>query len=347
MTMLGQPIEFALPPQLIANAPAERSGRGRDDIRLMVTRAASGTTTHTVFAQLDRWLNPGDVIVVNNSATLPASVPAQTDAGDALRAHFADAAGDGLVTVEIRTITEGGGTAPGPDLEPQVLKLPGGVDLHLLARSPRSPRLWVAAVCGTKDVVKYLRRRGDPIRYVPGRAWPIADYQTIFGTEPGSAEMPSAGRPFTHEMVTRLVSKGVAVVPITLHAGVSSYEDGESPGEERFSVPAASVAAMNGLRQAGGRVIAVGTTVVRALETVADEDGRVHPGEGTTDHVVDALVGVHAVDGMLTGWHEPRSSHLRMLEAFLDGDRLQDVYDDAIEAGYLWHEFGDELLILP
>jgi S-adenosylmethionine:tRNA ribosyltransferase-isomerase len=313
----------------------------------MVTRAASGTSTHTTFDDLDRWLDPGDVIVVNNSATLPASVPARSEAGDTFRAHFADTAGDGLVTVEVRAMTEGGGTAPGPDLKPQMLKLPGGVDLHLLAKSPGSPRLWVAAVCGTKDLVKYLRRRGDPIRYVPGRAWPITDYQTIFGTEPGSAEMPSAGRPFSHEMVTKLVSKGVAVVPITLHAGVSSYEEGESPGAERFAVTAASAAAINGLRQAGGLVIAVGTTVVRALETVADADGTIHPREGVTDHVVDAQVGVHAVDGMLTGWHEPRSSHLRMLEAFLARDRLQHVYDEAIEAGYLWHEFGDELLILP
>lgn len=347
MTLLDRPIEFVLPANLVATAPAERRGSGRDDIRLMVTRAASRASTHTVFDHLDRWLNPGDVIVVNNSATLPASVPARTKAGDSFRAHFANTGGDGLVTIEVRAITEGGGTAPGPDLQPQALKLPGGVDLHLLAKSPRSPRLWVAAICGTKDLVKYLRRRGDPIRYVPGKAWPIDDYQTIFSTEPGSAEMPSAGRPFTHEMVTRLVSKGVAVVPITLHAGVSSYEEGESPGEERFSVSAASAAAINGLRQSGGVVIAVGTTVVRALETVADRDGTVHPGEGTTDHVVDAVVGVHAVDGMLTGWHEPRSSHLRMLEAFLDRDRLQEVYDAAIETGYLWHEFGDELLILP
>jgi S-adenosylmethionine:tRNA ribosyltransferase-isomerase len=139
----------------------------------------------------------------------------------------------------------------------------------------------------------------------------------------------------------------VAVVPITLHAGVSSYEEGESPGPERFAVTAASAATINGLRQAGGMAIAVGTTVVRALETVADANGTIHSGEGNTDHVVDAQVGVHAVDGMLTGWHEPRSSHLRMLEAFLASDRLQDVYDEAIEAGYLWHEFGDELLILP
>jgi S-adenosylmethionine:tRNA ribosyltransferase-isomerase len=347
MTLLDRPIEFTLPPHLIAGAPAERRGRGRDDIRLMVTRASSETSTHTVFDQLDRWLNPGDVIVVNNSATLPASVPVRTRTGDILRAHFADPAGEGLVTVEVRSITEGGGTSPGPDMEPQPLKLPGGIDLHLLARSPDSPRLWVAAVCGTKDMIKYLRRRGGPIRYVPGKTWPIGDYQTIFGTEPGSAEMPSAGRPFTHEMVTRMVSKGVAVVPITLHAGVSSYEEGESPVAERFSVSAATAAAINGLRHAGGSVIAVGTTVVRALETVANADGTVHAGQGTTNHLVDAQVGVRAVDGMLTGWHEPRSSHLRMLEAFLARDRLQAVYDEAIDAGYLWHEFGDELLIIP
>ena len=152
--------------------------------------------------------------------------------------------------------------------------------------------------------------------------------------------MPSAGRPFTPELVVRLASLGVVVLPVLLHTGVSSFEDHEVPGDERFRVPATTARVANTLREAGGRVVAVGTTVVRALETVAEPDGTLHPGEGLTDLLVTPERGVHAVDGLLTGWHESRSSHLKLLEAVAGRELLQRCYDEALQSGYLWHEFG-------
>jgi S-adenosylmethionine:tRNA ribosyltransferase-isomerase len=192
-----------------------------------------------------------------------------------------------------------------------------------------------------------MARHGRAIRYTPGPRYPIETYQTVFASVPGSAEMPSAGRPFTRALVTSAIAGGVIVVPITLHAGVSSFEDHEGPGEERYRVPASTAAAINALRSSGGRVVAVGTTVVRALETVADEAGNVHPGEGTTDLVVGPERGLRATDALITGWHEPRSSHLRLLEALAGHEFLGQVYDEAIEHGYLWHEFGDSALFMP
>jgi S-adenosylmethionine:tRNA ribosyltransferase-isomerase len=198
---------------------------------------------------------------------------------------------------------------------------------------------------GAGDPSSYLVAHGQPIRYTPGRRWPMSDYQTLFAAEPGSAEMPSAGRPFTTRLVTRLVTAGVAVLPIVLHAGVSSYEEGEAPGAERFRVPEPTARLANAARAGGGRLVAVGTTVVRALESVVDAAGTLHPDEGVTDLVITPERGVRAVDALVTGWHEPRSSHLRMLEAIAGRALLERSYAEAVDHGYLWHEFGDSLLV--
>jgi S-adenosylmethionine:tRNA ribosyltransferase-isomerase len=195
---------------------------------------------------------------------------------------------------------------------------------------------------------RYLEAYGQPIRYAhTAGAWPIEAYQTVFSRVPGSVEMPSASRPFTDRIVARLVAAGVTVVPIVLHTGVSSQEAGEPPYAERYRVPAATADVVNAARAAGGRVVAAGTTVVRALETTADAAGRAHPGEGWTELVVSPERGVRVVDGLLTGWHEPESSHLALLEAVAGRPLLAASYRAAVEAGYRWHEFGDSHLILP
>lgn len=344
---LKSPLDFTLPDSSVATKPPEMRGAGRDDIRLMVTRRACGSLEHDVFDHLDRFLEPGDVVVVNTSATMPAAVEAATADDTRLKVHFAGPASGGLWTIEVRDIAEDGGTTPGPDLSPQTLYLPDDVTVDLLARDPRTPRLWVSAMKGCEDLDSFLADHGEPIRYVPGPRMSLDSYQTVFAVTPGSAEMPGAGRPFTTSMVTRLISRGVAVVPILLHSGVSSYEEGETPGEERYEVAATTAAVVNSLAGLGGRVIAVGTTVVRALETVADPTGVVHPGAGTTELVIGPDRGPRVIDGLLTGWHEPRSSHLMLLEAFLGRDALEAIYREAVDSGYLWHEFGDELLILP
>ena len=332
----GAPVDFELPPALEAHEPPEARGTARDGVRLL---AGQGTTvTHHRFTDLPGLLRAGDLLVVNTSGTLPASVPV---AGTPLRVHFSTRLADDRWLVEIR----------GPDLGPHpgrpgTLRLPGGGTVTLEEPYTRG-RLWSASVRTGVPVVEFLHRYGQPIRYpYVRRRWPIEAYQTVFATEPGSAEMPSAARPFTDRVVTRLVAAGVQVAPLVLHTGVASPEAHERPYPEWFRVPPSTARLVNDTRAAGGRVVAVGTTAVRALETVAGPDGRVDPGEGWTDLVVTPQRGVRAVDGLLTGLHEPKASHLDLLAAVVDRDLLARCYTEAIGHAYLWHEFGDVNLLL-
>ena len=221
----------------------------------------------------------------------------------------------------------------------------------MLSCSRASRRVTASAVARLtvgRPLASYLRRHGRPIRYAyMPHAWPIDAYQTVFALVPGSAEMPSAGRPFSAELVVELVARGVHLAPVTLHAGVSSLEHGEPPYPERYRVPAATARLVNAVHAWGGRVIAVGTTVVRALETVAAPDGTVGPGEGRTSLIVTRERGLRAVDGLLTGWHEPASSHMELLATAAGVELLERSYQAARVHGYRWHEFGDAHLILP
>ncbi len=226
--------------------------------------------------------------------------------------------------------------------------LDGGGRLTLLERFGDSRRLWIASPHLRGTVLDHLALYGEPIRYrhAPD-PWPLSAYQQIFGIEPGSAEMPSASRPFTPHLVVDLVRHGVTLAPILLHTGVSSLEGNEMPYPERYRVPAGTANLVNTVHDGGGRVVAIGTTVVRALETVVDDRGVVHPGTGWTELVVTPERGVRAVDGLLTGWHEPEATHLLMLEAIAGRPTLDRAYDEARRGGYLWHEFGDSHLLLP
>ena len=347
--------EFTLPAELEAHAPPEARGLPRDGVRLLVSRAASGTVAQHRFTDLPGLLLPGDLLVVNNSRTLPAAVPAGPD----LTVHFSTARPDGSWLVEPRIPAGKSSLSSGDEAPPGVIALPGGAELTLTGRA--TARLWRARL--SVAVVPYLLRHGEPIRYsYAGQRWPLEAYQTVFGRFPGSAEMPSAGRPFSPAVVTDLVARGVTIAPITLHCGVSSLEAGEDPYPEQYDVPPATARLVNLTRRSGGRVIAAGTTVVRALETAAletaarerpapatttPETTAVGPQAGWTSHVVSPETGVRVVDGLLTGFHEPRSSHLRMLAAFHGEDLLRDCYEAALSHGYLWHEFGDVHLLLP
>ena len=350
-------VGFALPAVREAREPAEAGGTGRDDVALMLSRRATGEISHHVFTALPELLLPGDLLVVNTSATLPAAVPVcgvRTGPAEPARltVHFSTPLPDGDWLVELRaahgtsTIPFRGGSCG------QQLELPAGAVLSLTARFTR--RLWRATM--STAVIPYLLRHGQPIRYsYVDRPWPIESYQSVFGIRPGSAEMPSASRPFTTEIVTRLVSRGITIAPLTLHTGVSSLEDNEDPYPEPYDVPPATARLVNLTRRSGGRVIAVGTTVVRALETAALAAGSpgaaraagIAPSAGWTSHVVTPERGLRAVDGLLTGLHEAASSHLRMLAAFAGQDLLARCYAAAIEHGYRWHEFGDLHLLLP
>ena len=333
-------IDFTLPGEREAHDPPEARGLPRDGVRLLVSRGRTGQVSHHAFGELPGLLLPGDLLVVNDTGTLPA----QVRAARGLAVHFSTPLPDGAWLVELRAIKDTISRPNGPGFPAQVIDLPGGAALTLEGKV--TGRLWRARL--SVAVVPYLLRYGIPIRYsYVSRDWPISAYQTVFSRKPGSAEMPSAGRPFTPAVVTDLVARGVLIAPLTLHAGVSSLEADEDPYPEPYDVPPATARLVNHVRAYGGRVIAAGTTVVRALETAAGADGSVAPSAGWTSHVVTPETGVRAVDGLLTGLHEPRSSHLRMLAAFAGPELLGRCYEMAITAGYLWHEFGDVHLLLP
>jgi S-adenosylmethionine:tRNA ribosyltransferase-isomerase len=336
-------LDFELPSALEATEPAEMRGRGRDDVRLLVARRRDSHLAHARFWQLPDFLQAGDLVVINTSATMPAAVPTR----NGLELHFSTSLPAGLWLVELRE-PQGAASIPYDGATPgERLLLPGGAEVELLARWSGGNRLWIANV-DVPDVVHYLHAEGHPIRYSHvTQPWPLDAYQTVYGSEPGSAEMPSAGRAFTPEIFTALLTRGIAVAPLTLHTGVSSPEADEAPYPEPYRVPASTAALVNHTHQRGHSVIAVGTTVVRALETVADESGTAHPGEGWTELVVTPERGVRVVDGLLTGWHEPRASHLALVESVAGRELLERSYRQAIEAGYRWHEFGDLHLVLP
>jgi S-adenosylmethionine:tRNA ribosyltransferase-isomerase len=348
--------EAGTPPELRRPGGHARS-EGRADVRLMVARGR-GEIVHGRFPDIVDALDSGDVIVVNASAVIPAALDATGPDRSPYRLHLSTEQPGGFWVVEPR-LPAGPGSLRFTGLPPATLTLPGGGRAELLAPYPpdtrdrgrgipSAHRLWLARLDLPAPVHEYLAGHAEPIRYSHvDQPWPIGAYQTVFSRVPGSVEMPSAARPFTHRLVTALVAKGVTVVPIVLHTGVSSQEAGEAPYAERFEVPVATADIVNAARAAGGRVVAAGTTVVRALETTADPAGRAHPGQGWTELVVTPARGVRLVDGLLTGWHEPESSHLAMLEAIAGRDLLEASYREAVGQGYLWHEFGDSHLILP
>lgn len=348
---------FTVPAHLEAGEPPEARGLARDDVRMMVSHLSTNAVSHNRFQDLPEVLTPGDLLIINTSGTLNASLPARGRAGDTIELHLSTRLPGNLWTVEARQ-PRGGSTVPLFDLDVgEVLELPAGGTATIHApydcgcgRVSTGPvRLWLATLRVPERVASYLSKHGSPIRYsyVRGEVWPSSYYQTVYATEMGSAEMPSAGRAFTAELITRLIARGVQVAPLLLHTGVASLESHEPPYEEFYRVPLPTARLANAARAAGGRIIAVGTTAVRALETVTDAAGTTHPGEGWTCTVVTPDSGLRSVDALLTGLHEPRSSHLLMLEALAGRRHLDITYAEALQYEYLWHEFGDLHLILP
>jgi S-adenosylmethionine:tRNA ribosyltransferase-isomerase len=340
-------ITFPLPPEAEATAPPEWSGTPRDGVRLMAVRR-DGISHHT-FRDLPELLEPGDLVVVNTSATLPARLAATRADGVVVPLHVAGTLDDGDWVVEVRRPHN-----DGPDLRVEpgaVLGLPGGVVVHLLAGhpDPRHPsRLWRARPEPAVDLPGLLGRHGQPIRYgyLTG-TFPLSAYQTVYATEPGSAEMASAGRPFSESALVRVMARGVPVVPIVLHAGVSSPELHEPPTPERFTVPDVTARLVTSTREAGRRVVAVGTTVTRALESATVDDGVVRATSGWTDLVLGPDRPARTVTGLITGLHAPEASHLRLLEAVAGADLVAAAYRAAVAGHYLWHEFGDSMVFLP
>jgi S-adenosylmethionine:tRNA ribosyltransferase-isomerase len=338
---------MSLPAQAEADRPPEDRGLARDEVRLMAVRPAG--VEHRRFTDLAELLEPGDLLVVNTSATLPARVDARRADGRLVPVHVSTTLDDGTWVVELRRPAN-----DGPDLgvEPgTVLLLPGGVRLHLQQPYPEpraGSRLWRALTDPPVTTTAYLPRHGRPIGYRHLRPGvPLAALQNVYAAEPGSAEMASAGRPVSERLLARLVARGVPVVPLTLHTGVSSPELHEPPYPERFAVPEVTARLVTATRRAGSRVVAVGTTVTRALETATGDDGVTRAAEGWTDLVLGPDRPARVVTGLVTGLHPPGASHLLLLEAVAGADLVRRAYDAAAAEHYLWHEFGDSMLFLP
>ena len=351
-------LAFDLPPHLEAHEPPEARGLARDEVRLMVSYLSTNRLVHTRFRQIGSFLTAGDVVVINTSGTLNAALNATRSDGTPLELHLSTHLPADLWSVELRQLSDKGTQPYYQATRGEMLHLPDKASVTLLApargvsdrvtASDSPTRLWLATLNLPYPLQDYLTRHGFPIRYsYVKQFWPIEYYQTVYTTEPGSAEMPSAGRPFTAKLIAQLVAHGVQFAPLLLHTGVASLEAHEPPYEEYYRVPLESARLINAARAAGRRVIAVGTTCVRALETVIDSGGTIHPGEGWTRTIVTPERGIRSVTGMLTGLHEPHASHLAMLEALAGRAHLQMTYAEALRERYLWHEFGDVHLMLP
>jgi S-adenosylmethionine:tRNA ribosyltransferase-isomerase len=350
-------IEFSLPPELEASAPPEARGLRRDQVRLMVSNYSTDQVRHDHFHHLDEYLSEGDVLVINTSRTRNSALAASRADGTALELHLSTHLDEDLWTVEVRSIEDTGKTKHFEDArEGEVLTLP--VMAKAILQSPYvsdctddskpSETLWLARLNFPRQVDDYLARYGFPIRYnYVKERWPLSFYQTVYATESGSAEMPSAGRPFTSGLLKRLVSKGIRIAPLVLHTGVSNLETHEPPYKEFYRVTSETAHMVNEARASGRRIIAVGTTAIRALETVTNADGQTHAGEGWTCLVVTPQRGLRAANALLTGMHEPEASHLAILESLAGLSHIKIAYAEALRNGYLWHEFGDLHLIMP
>jgi S-adenosylmethionine:tRNA ribosyltransferase-isomerase len=343
--MKSNTLQFSRPDHLQAKVPPEERGLQRDEVRLMVTTPDSNL--HAQFKDLPVFLQPGDLLVVNESATLPASLPAKAAIGPFIL-NLSTRYSQELWLAEPRWSS----AEPGPlPLRPGEKLTVAGLPASLVAPYPGLPRLWFVRLEG--NVEEAMAHYGSPIRYgYIDKTYPLEAYQTLFSRVPGSAEMPSAARPFTHGVVTDLRDRGIQIASVLLHTGVSSLEVESQEVEDQvmypepFQVPEATAQAVNDARSEGRKVIAVGTTVVRALESAWDGE-RVHPAAGFTRLFIHPQRGVNVVDGLLTGFHDPMTSHLAMLYAVAGEEVVQSSYHEAVASEYLWHELGDSNLILP
>jgi S-adenosylmethionine:tRNA ribosyltransferase-isomerase len=384
---MNPPFTFTLPPELSAKEPPERRGVPRDQVRLLVIDRPTGKVEHSRFDKIGNYVRAGDLFVFNSSRTLPASLrgcaggcggassrePAASASQSSHRAvgsapeaalHHAHAAHGPCMEVRLAErlpdnswlalllCEQGDPFGCGLRVGMQI-DFAEGLTASVLERDGNIPRLWKLRFSITgAALVDLIYRLGKPIRYEYVSApWDLDYYQTVYATEPGSAEMPSAGRAFTWKLLLDLRKRGIGSAYIVLHTGLSSYMDDELDrahlaSEEEYFVSTTTAEKINRARENGGRVIAVGTTVVRALESIADPAGRVREAHAYTRLKIDHHHHLKTVDGLLTGLHEPDASHLDLLSAFLPAERIRDAYEEAIARCYLWHEFGDLNLIL-
>ncbi len=343
-------IHFELPEHLACPKPTEERNLKRDEVRLLVTTGA-GQIEHTTFTQLGAYLRAGDVLVVNTSATIASALPVLLPHGGQGRLHLSNKMNGQEWLIEIREVV-GNKTVRWKNGEAgMVFQLPSAGNITLKQKFYRNQQwldLWIADFQVEQPVNTYLAAHALPIQYEKlNNPYPLTYYQTWFSFHPGSAEMPSASRGFTTDLVNKLMNKGVILAPFLLHTGVSSLEDNETPYPEYMEINPISANLINVAKSQNRRIIAVGTTSIRAIETAANHTGKVIPYRGNTNLCIDESYTMKVADGLLTGFHEPRASHLNMLQSVGGFEHIEQAYQAAIRAGYYWHQFGDLHLILP
>ncbi|GAE34243.1 S-adenosylmethionine:tRNA ribosyltransferase-isomerase [Halalkalibacter akibai] len=329
---------FQVPAHLHANTPAEYRSSKREAVKLFVLDRHSGSYHHDNFDHFSTYLNKGDVLILNNSRTLPAVLHTIDKIEIRLAKKRQDDTWEALI---IGALPKNG-----------KLIFPDNVNATMKKSDSKKPLVTLQFSVSGNSFYEFLYRHGSPIRYeYIHREWPIQAYQTVFSSVPGSIEMPSAGRALSWKMLAQLQKKGVKIVFVQLHTGLSYFENDQWPEpsnhSEAFSVSNEVVTLIKQAKTTGSKVIAVGTTVVRALESAVDAYGMLRPTTGETTLHIKADTMLNVVDGLLTGFHEPEASHLDMLSAFIETPYLLTAYHEAINQGYLWHEFGDINLILP
>ncbi|MFD1359667.1 S-adenosylmethionine:tRNA ribosyltransferase-isomerase [Fictibacillus halophilus] len=337
-------MKFELPQELNAKEPPERRGIRRDYVKMMVLDKTTGHTEHTKFFQLDRYLKKGDLIVLNASRTVPAVLKSIREIdGTEVEVRLAHRKNESIW----EALPVSGNLKKG-----EIIRFSPSLTATVVEQSSDSPFVSLAFNLCCSSLYNQIYSLGEPVRYeYIQEPWNLDYYQTVFATIPGSVEMPSAGRAFSWELLFRLQKKGVQIAYITLHTGLSyllddKWHKGPDKNFENYEVPEETVNMIRETKAAGGRVVAVGTTVVRALETVALEKNELQAQTGWTNLYITENTKLEICDGLITGMHEPEASHLQLLSAFVDKDKLYDAYKDAIEQRYLWHEFGDMNLIL-
>jgi S-adenosylmethionine:tRNA ribosyltransferase-isomerase len=337
-------MKFELPEELNAKEPPERRGIRRDYVKMMVLDKTTGYTNHTQFYHLDRFLKKGDLLVLNASRTVPAVLKSQKEMdGTEVEIRLAHRKNESIW--EALPVS---GTVKKGD----VIRFSPTLTATIIEQSDETPFVLLAFNLCCSSLFNQIYRLGEPVRYeYIQEPWNLDYYQTVFATIPGSVEMPSAGRAFSWELLFRLQKKGVKIAYITLHTGLSyllddKWHKGPDTNFENYEVPKETAEMILETKRSGGKVIAVGTTVVRALETVAREKGILQAASGWTNLYITENTKLQVCDGLITGMHEPEASHLQLLSAFVDREKLYDAYTDAIQHRYLWHEFGDMNLIL-
>jgi S-adenosylmethionine:tRNA ribosyltransferase-isomerase len=337
-------LDFQLPVDRLATAPREGRGEARHDARLIVFHRRRGSIEFRRFFEIGEYLRPGDVVVLNDSKTLNASVHGTVD-------------GVGRIELQLRMRRGGVWYAnchPWKEPKPgNAIRFDGSaVTATVVGRHPELP-LWAVRFSSEDGLDRFLEQVGRPIPspYVE-RSFSNVDYNTVYARTPGSAEMPAAGRHFTPELLDELRLGGVTVASVTLHTGLSSVEIAEEDleahamYEEWYSITPETAAAVNDAKASRKTVLVVGTTVMRTVETAADSEGVLHSGAGWTDLYIRPGYRFKVADALVTNFHGPRSSRIALAAAFTGRDLLLRGYRRAIEEGLLFYEFGDATLTL-